>query len=46
MNRVGTAHEFEAILWTVRDPDTALLKLTLTGTLHYNNCTIRVIQVL
>ena len=32
MNRVGTVHEFEAILWTVRDPDTALLKLILAGT--------------
>ena len=31
MNRVGTVHEFEAILWTVRDPDTALLKLILAG---------------
>lgn len=32
MNRVSTAHEFEAILWTLRDPDTTLLKLTCAGT--------------
>lgn len=36
LNRVATAHEFEAILWTLRDPDTTLLKLILAGTYFLN----------